>query len=115
MHDLYAVLGVPSDAEIAQIRERYRFLAQAYHPDKFSSDAHKRQAEDAFKGINEAFQTLSNPSLRDAYDRQRASGPASQPKSTPSPPPAPEPPQPPKQDEATRSRGVAPLTPRAIA
>ena len=96
MSDFYATLGVPPNAASAEIKDRYRFLAHAYHPDKFSSDAHKRDADEAFKKINEAFQTLSNPSLRADYDRQRASGPASQPKSSP-PPPRPAPESPPKQ------------------
>ena len=92
MDDFYAILGVPPDATIEQIKDRYRFLAHAYHPDKFSSDAHKRDADEAFKKINEAFQTLSNPRLRADYDRQRTSGPANEPKSAPPPPrPAPEP------------------------
>lgn len=100
MNDFYATLGVPPNAAIAEIKDRYRFLAHAYHPDKFSSDAHKRDADEAFKKINEAFQTLSNPSLRAAYDRQRASGPASEPRSPPPPRPSPEPPprQAPRQE-----------------
>lgn len=110
MDDFYSILGVPPNASVAQIRERYRFLAQAYHPDKFASDAHKRHAEEAFKGINEAFQTLSNPGLRADYDRQRANGSASRTQSSP-PPPRPAPP--PKPTKA-RSRARWPMTPRGI-
>ena len=102
MEDFYTTLGVPPGAAIAEIKDRYRFLAHAYHPDKFSSDAHKRDADEAFKKINEAFQTLSNPSLRADYDRRRPSGPASEPRSTPPPPrPSPEPPprQAPRQEQ----------------
>jgi len=79
MSDFYSVLGVPPDATIEQIRERYRFLAHAYHPDKFSKTAHRQHADETFKAINEAFQTLSNPALRAAYDRQRASNTEQQP------------------------------------
>ncbi len=117
MDDFYTILGVPPNAAIAEIKDRYRFLAHAYHPDKFSSDAHKRDADEAFKKINEAFQTLSNPSLRADYDRRRANGPTNQPKSSPPPPrPAPEPP--PKQQQAPptppSSRGKSSLSPRTI-
>ena len=92
MTDFYSVLGVPPDAPIEQIKERYRFLAHAYHPDKFSKDAHRQHADETFKAINEAFQTLSNPGLRAAYDRQRANNkdnqrqpppPQASPKATP--------------------------------
>ena len=111
MDDFYATLGVPPNATAAEIKNRYRFLAHAYHPDKFSSDAHKRDAGEAFKKVNEAFQTLSDPSLRAGYDRQRASGPANEPKSSPPPPrPAPQPPPPRQQQEPTRSGGLSART-----
>ena len=79
MDDFYAIFGVQPDATRAQIKARYRFLAQAYHPDKFASEAHKQYAEEAFKKINEAFQTLSNPKLRANYDRQRRTRMSAQP------------------------------------
>ncbi len=119
MDDFYSVLGVPPNASIAQIKQRYRFLAQAYHPDKFASDSHKRDAEEAFKGINEAFQTLSDPSLRADYDRQSMSDSTSPPKSkTTPPPPRPEPPPPraARKSKPTqpRSRRLLPLSSRTI-
>lgn len=55
MDDFYSILGVPPNASAAQIKQRYRFLAQAYHPDKFASDAHKRDAEEAFKNAGGDF------------------------------------------------------------
>lgn len=107
MEDFYTILGVPPNAAIAEIKDRYRFLAHAYHPDKFSSDAHKRDADEAFKKINEAFQTLSNPSLRADYDRQRTSGPANEPKSSPPrPAPQPSPPQPAPSSETKRPGAI---------
>ena len=96
MDDFYATLGVSPNAPLAEIKDRYRFLAHAYHPDKFSTDAHKRDAGEAFKKINEAFQTLSNPSLRADYDKWRTSGSANEPKSSP-PPPRPASERPPPQ------------------
>ena len=111
MDDFYATLGVPPNATAAEIKNRYRFLAHAYHPDKFSSDAHKRDAGEAFKKVNEAFQTLSDPSLRAGYDRQRASGSANEPKSSPPPPrPAPQPPPPRQPPPPTRSGGLSART-----
>ena len=97
MADLYAILGVPPNAALAQIKDRYRFLAHAYHPDKFANARHKGQASDAFKDINEAFQILSDSDLRSAYDRQRVGGTAP-PRSSPPPEPprSPPPPEPPR-------------------
>ena len=41
MDDYYLVLGVEPDAKPEVIQERFRFLAQAYHPDKFSNPKQK--------------------------------------------------------------------------
>lgn len=72
MDDLYLILGVDSDAKLEAIQERFRFLAQAYHPDKFSSPKHKQLAEEEFKKINNVYQILSNPRKRADYDLQRS-------------------------------------------
>lgn len=71
MEDLYKILGVSSTASVEEIKNKYRFLAQAYHPDKFASEDHRRQAEDAFKRISTAYQVLSNSDRRAVYDRGR--------------------------------------------
>jgi hypothetical protein len=83
MRDYYQIFGISSTATLEEIRARYRFLAQAYHPDKFSSKEHKVQGEAEFKLINEAYETLIDPQQRRAYDSVRAEshGPR------PSPPP----------------------------
>ena len=47
-----------TNASVTEIRERYRFLAHAYHPDKFASESQKKAAEQEFKKIAEAYQTL---------------------------------------------------------
>lgn len=72
MEDFYQVLGVPPTASQEEIKERFRFLAHAYHPDRFASSAHKKEAEDAFKKINDAYQILSNPGKRTEYDKKRS-------------------------------------------
>lgn len=62
--DLYAVLGVSSDASVDEIRRAYRRLAREYHPD-VNGDP---EAEHRFKEISAAYQTLSDPAKRQQYD-----------------------------------------------
>ncbi len=88
--DPYSILGVDPAATAAEIKERFRFLSHAYHPDKFATIAQRKAAEQEFKRINEAYQVLSDPIERANYDRQRTRA-RTEPDaaSTPSPPPAP--------------------------
>ena len=80
MANHYEILGVPRDASTAAIRQAYARQARDGHPDRFSDPAAKRQAEEAFKTITTAFNTLSNERLRREYDdelaRPRATTPA---------------------------------------
>lgn len=71
--DFYAVLGVPSDADDAEIKKAYRKLARKHHPDKNAGDP---AAEQKFKDITEANSVLSDPKQREEYDaiRQMARG-----------------------------------------
>src|SRR4029453_5261271 len=62
--DLYAVLGVGRDASDAEIKRAFRRLAQQWHPD-VNQDA---GADLRFKEINEAYQGLSDPQRRQAYE-----------------------------------------------
>ena len=62
--DYYDVLGVPRGATDADIKRSFRKLAQQWHPD-VSTEA---GADDRFKEINEAYQVLSDPQRRQAYD-----------------------------------------------
>jgi formylglycine-generating enzyme required for sulfatase activity len=77
MKDYYTILDVPPDATLENIKEQYRFLAQAWHPDKFPSPAQKAKAEEKIKEINGAFEILGNPAKRAQYDRERSPQPPS--------------------------------------
>lgn len=68
--DLYAILGVAQDATEGEIKTAYRKMALKYHPDRHSSktDEEKTAAENMFKGVNEAYEILSNAETRARYD-----------------------------------------------
>src|SRR5258706_12980977 len=63
----YEVLGVIRKARLADIKKAYRRLARKHHPDLNPGD---RRAEERFKQITEAYETLSDPQKRKAYDQQ---------------------------------------------
>ena len=62
--DFYQILGVPRDADQAEIQRAYRQLARTYHPDV----NHDPGAEDRFKEVSEAYDVLSDPATRRRYD-----------------------------------------------
>ncbi len=64
--DYYEVLGVSRDASESEIKKAYRRVAMKYHPDRNPGDA---QAEDRFKEAKEAYEALSDPQKRAAYDQ----------------------------------------------
>ncbi|MFE6128420.1 DnaJ C-terminal domain-containing protein [Streptomyces sp. NPDC056437] len=63
--DYYDVLGVRRDADSEEIQQAFRKLARKHHPD-ISKDP---QSEERFKEINEAYSVLSDPKMRQRYDR----------------------------------------------
>ena len=64
--DYYDVLGVRRDAEQAAIKKAFRKLARTYHPDVNNEDP---ETEAKFKEGAEAYEVLSDPDTRAAYDR----------------------------------------------
>jgi len=63
--DYYEVLGITRNATDEEIKRAFRKLAFQYHPDHNRNDG----AEERFKEVNEAYEVLSDPDKRAAYDR----------------------------------------------
>jgi len=64
--DYYEVLGVARDASREDIKRAFRRLARETHPDSNPGDP---QAEERFRSVAEAYEVLSDPGRRAAYDR----------------------------------------------
>ena len=63
--DYYDVLGVAKNSDAATIKSSYRKLAMKFHPDKNPGN---QDAETKFKEVSEAYEVLSNPEKKEAYD-----------------------------------------------
>lgn len=69
--DYYEILGVAKNASEEEIKKSYRKLAMKYHPDR---NPDSKESEDKFKEAKEAYEMLTNPEKRDAYDRYGHAG-----------------------------------------
>ncbi|KAF5022784.1 hypothetical protein F66182_5199 [Fusarium sp. NRRL 66182] len=68
--DYYKVLGVANDADERQIKSAYRKQSKIFHPDKAAKQGiPKEEAEKKMAAINEAYEVLSDPELRERFDR----------------------------------------------
>lgn len=102
----YAILGVSRDAKPEEIKRRYRQLVRRFHPD-VSED--KEAAHRRFVRIVEAYQVLSDPGRRLAYDGQQRGRTEPSPTTPPTPSPARPPTPPPPTEPEVRQRQVAQL------
>ena len=64
--DYYQILGVPKSANAKDVKAAYRKLARQWHPDV--NPTKKKEAEEKFKDISEAYEVLSDPEKRKRYD-----------------------------------------------
>ena len=66
MSTLYHILGLSQSASPEQVKASFRTLARRFHPDL---NAGNEAAEQRFKELSHAYETLANPGARSAYDR----------------------------------------------
>lgn len=69
MINYYQVLGLSQTATSAEIKQTYRRLAKQYHPDTNQGSA---EAEQKFKQVQQAYETLGNEDARHKYDQKLA-------------------------------------------
>jgi cyclophilin family peptidyl-prolyl cis-trans isomerase/protein-disulfide isomerase len=69
MKNYYRILNLRPDAPDAQMKKQYKTLLHEWQPDKFSSPEEKLEAEEKTRLINEAYEALSDPIRREAYDQ----------------------------------------------
>lgn len=65
--DYYEILGVGRDATQEEVKQAYRRLAKQFHPDM--NPENRKEAEERFKELSEAYEVLADPEKRQLYDR----------------------------------------------
>lgn len=69
-HDYYKTLKVKRDATLEDLNDSYNNLIMKWHPDKINQyPSRKKEFQEKFKRISEAYEVLSDPKKRQIYDR----------------------------------------------
>ncbi len=111
--DYYKILEVSQNASQEEISNQYKFLIQAWHPDKFQNPLYKEKGEEITKKLNEAYLVLKDPEKRAHYDQERSSWRATDEqqkgKKQSDPPPPPKPKQAPSvaKEESVNSKRIS--------
>ena len=71
--DYYEILGISKTASADEIKKAYRNLALKYHPDRVPADK-KKEAEEKFKEVSEAYEVLMDPQKKATYDQYGHAG-----------------------------------------
>ena len=70
--DYYSILGVSRNATDEELKKAYRKLALKWHPDRNKDN--KKEAEEKFKEISQAYEVLSDKEKRQVYDQYGEEG-----------------------------------------
>ncbi len=71
--DYYKILGIAKGSEMDKVKKAYRQLVMKHHPDRVS-DGQKKEAEEKFKEISEAYAVLSDSKKKQLYDQYGHAG-----------------------------------------
>lgn len=115
--NLFSILNITSDATSEDIRSAYKKLVKEVHPDRFTDKTEKVKAEEAFKRLGVAFNTLRDPLQRKDYERvvERFAPSYSSPSRSSPPPSSPPRPTSPSSRPTQSPRPAAPGQDPAVA